>query len=555
MSFTYLNELLVKFATLMVVAAAVAGAQAQTFSVVYNFGSVANDPVNPFAQGVIAQGRDGALYSTTPYGFNNTGYGPMFKITSSGVLTEPYNFDSTTGPSFSGLTLATDGNFYGTAGTSADGTVFQLTPAGILAPLHTFNGTDGAGPLAPPIQGTDGNLYGTVTQGGDSSSCGLVYKVTLSGIYTLLYQFDGTHGCAPSAPLVEGIEGNFYGTTYGGGASNLGVVFKITSAGKLTVLYNFDGTHGCSASNPLIQATDGNFYGTTMCGGKVDSGVVFKITGGGKLTVLHSLNGTSDGNVPLAGLVQATDGNFYGTASEGGNSANCLPDGCGTIFRVTPTGAFHVIYNFDSVTGLQPQVTLFQNTNGILYGETAYGGTGGSPLGCAVGNCGVLYSLNIGATAFVNLISTTAKVGKTVEILGQGLTGTTGVSFDGTAASFKVESDTYIRATVPDGATTGQVMVTTPGGTLNSSKMFRVAPQIKSFTPPSGPVGTTVTIARVSLTQTQGVGFGDKVPAHFTVNSDLSVTATVPSGAKTGPIGIRTKGGTAISTSIFTVTP
>jgi hypothetical protein len=166
----------------------------------------------------------------------------------------------------------------------------------------------------------------------------------------------------------------------------------------------------------------------------------------------------------------------------------------------------------------------------------------------------VFYSLDIGAAPFVSLVSATAKVGKTVGIVGQGFTGTTGVSFDGIAASFKVASDTYLTATVPTGAKTGPVTVTTPGGTLNSGKTFRVTPQLLSFSPPSGPVGTSVVITGVSLTQTAKVTFGGVSATSFTVSSDTQVTATVPSGAKTGKIVITTQGGTASSATNFTVT-
>jgi hypothetical protein len=89
---------------------------------------------------------------------------------------------------------------------------------------------------------------------------------------------------------------------------------------------------------------------------------------------------------------------------------------------------------------------------------------------------------------------------------------------------------------------------------LNSSVPFRVIPQVLSFDPPSGPPGTQVTITGVSVTQTLGIGFGDRTPAQFTVNSDTSVTAIVPQGAKTGKIGIETKGGVAISLGTFEVT-
>jgi uncharacterized repeat protein (TIGR03803 family) len=304
---------------------------------------------------------------------------------------------------------------------------------------------------------------------------------------------------------------------------------------------------------PLVQGSDGNFYGTAVAGGTANSGVVFKMTPTGRLTVVHNMNGTTDGASPFAGLVQATDGSLYGASTQGGAvSANC-PGGCGTLFKITSAGKFTVLYNFDYSTGDYAYSTLTQHTNGILYGATQLGGTAG---GNCAGNCGVFYSLNIGAAPFVTFVGPpVAKVGKTVEILGQGFTGTTAVSFGAATASFRVVSDTFLTATVPNGATTTAVTVTTPSGTLTSNKTFRVTPQILSFAPPSGPVGTPVTITGASLTQTSKVTFGGVTATSYTVNSDTQVTATVPNGAKTGKIGIATAGGTAVSSSNFTVTP
>src|SRR5262249_40356044 len=136
---------------------------------------------------------------------------------------------------------------------------------------------------------------------------------------TTLFQFDGIHGEFPAAPLVQGRDGNFYGTTEQGGSNGVGVVFKITAAGKLTVLHNFDTTHGADPIGPLIQASDGNFYGTTEKGGTQGSGTVFKITSGGSFAILHNFDSVTEGGSPFAGLLQATDGNFYGTAASGGS--------------------------------------------------------------------------------------------------------------------------------------------------------------------------------------------------------------------------------------------
>lgn len=542
--------------TLLVLAIAAIStvAHAQTFSVLYNFGTHSDDPTNPQYSGIVAQGRDGNLYSAAPGGTD--GVGAMFKITPGGVLTVPYTFDLEHQP-LGGLTLGADGNFYGTTnsgGTANLGTIFKITPGGKLTVLHNFTNTgDGAYPYAPPIQGVDGNFYGTTTQA--NVGYGTVYKITSSGDLTTLHSFDFAQGEYPFAPLVQGTDGNFYGTAQLGGTSTkcvggCGTVFRITPSGGISVLYNFDEKHGETPIGPLVQASDGNFYGTTTGGGTYGPhccGVIFRITPTGTLTVLHDFPASADDGINvIAGLVQATDGNLYGTTAGGGADAE------GIIFSISPKSpyAYKILYAFDGTTGASPQVTLVQHTNGILYGDTEAGGIDTKYCGA----CGTFYSLNMGLKPFVRLVSASGKVASTVEILGQGFTGTTGVSFGGTSATFTVSSSTYLTAKVPAGARTGAVTVTTPGGKLTSSQSFRVTPQITSFTPTSGPVGTSVEIKGVSLTQTTRVQFGSE-SASFKVNSDTLVTATVPAGAKTGEITITTAGGSATSKGVFTVAP
>jgi uncharacterized repeat protein (TIGR03803 family) len=212
-----------------------------------------------------------------------------------------------------------------------------------------------------------------------------------------------------------------------------------------------------------MQGSDGNFYGTTFAGGTYGRGMVFKLTPQGSLTVLHNFpdpNYPNDGCVPFAGLVEATDGNFYGVVYQGGTA------GWGVIFRISPTGAYSILHNFES-TNQHPFATPMQHTNGKIYGLTQWGGTNG---------LGVVYSLDVGLAPFVKTLPTSGKVGKVVGILGGGLTGTSAVSFNGTPATFTVVSDTYLKGTVPSGATTGFVTVTTPGGTLTSNQEFRIKP-------------------------------------------------------------------------------
>ena len=449
------------FLAIMIVAPV---AQAQTFSVLYNFGQSSGDPINPSYSGILAQGRDGNLYGTMAFG-GAAQAGAMIKVTPAGKLSVVYSFDGSVGfAPFGGLTLGVDGNFYGTNGSGGkffQGTVFKITPRGIPTLLYTFTGKDdGASPYAPPIQAADGNFYGTTEIGG-TSHAGTIYKMTPTGTLATLHSFDNTHGAQPIGPLVQGTDGNFYGTTVSGGPANAGTVFKITSAGKFTVLHNFDGSDGFDPSSLLVQGSDGSFYGTAYSGGKQGTGTIFKITAQGKFAVMHHFNGTTDGGNPYAGLTLASDGNFYGVNSYNGNSANQ-----GTIFRIGPQGKFKVLHIFDGTNGATPQVTLLQHTNGPLYGDTTFGGSF---------NDGTFFSLRDGLKPSVSLVTTSGKVGKTIGILGQGFpTGIESVSFNGTAAIYKVVSNTYLTATVPAGATTGPVTVATPASTLISSRPFVV---------------------------------------------------------------------------------
>jgi len=203
--------------------------------------------------------------------------------------------------------------------------------------------------------------------------------------FTTLVNFNGTNGAAPQPEgLVQSTDGNLYGTTRQGGANNSGTVFKITPAGTLTTLYNFCSQPSCTDGNgpaaALVQAADGNFYGATGFGGTFGDGTVFRITAGGNLTTLHTFDGT-DGNDPNSRLFQAGDGNFYGTTAFGGNLSKCnVFGGCGTVFRITPSGALNTLYNFCSHTGCTdgavPFLGLAHGGDGNFYGATFGGGDG-----------------------------------------------------------------------------------------------------------------------------------------------------------------------------------
>ena len=338
----------------------------------------------------LVQGSDGDFYGTTSGGGTNGGYGTVFKISTNGVLTSLYSFtggnDGRTPQA--GLVQSSDGYFYGTTqyggttnyntdtGTYGYGTVFQISTNGALTSLYSFpRSNDGANPQAGLVQGSDGYFYGTAVNGG-TNDAGTVFKISSNGALTSLYSFTGGNdGAAPEAGLVQGGDGSFYGTTSGGGTHTNGTVFKISPNGVLTSLYSFTGTNdGAHPSAGLVQGSDGNFYGMTSSGGAYNSGTVFKISPNGALTRLYSFTGSDDGAYPQAGLVQGSDGNFYGTTVEGGT------DGWGNVFQISINGALTFrLTNLHSFTGgsdgASPQARLVQGSDGYFYGTT-YGGYG-----------------------------------------------------------------------------------------------------------------------------------------------------------------------------------
>ena len=478
---------------------------AQTFTTLHNFdGTDGNAPI-----AALVQATNGNLYGSTGGGGAND-YGTVFKITPSGTLTTLHSFcpDGLCGNGanpHAALIQVANGDFYGTTaaggvnfggGANGSGTVFKITPTGTLATLYSFcaqsNCADGDFPeYGALVQATNGDFYGTATDGGANGQ-GTVFKITPTGTLTTLHSFPSTStdGGLPYGTLVQAANGDFYGTTINGGDNGSGTVFKITPTGALTVVYSFcsqsDCADGGSPYAGLVLATDGDFYGTTSSGGSVGAraycfqgggcGTVFKLTSDGTLTTLYSFcsqSGCSDGGAPYAGLIQATNGNFYGTTpSGGGPSGSCEAPGCGTIFEITPSGTLKTLHVFDFTDGFNAIAALIQDTNGDLYGTTSEGGDNSS---CP--DCGTVFRLSVGLGSFVKTEPTSGKVGACINILGNNLTGATSVSFDGKAARFKVISSSLIMANVPAGATTGKVeVVTSSGQTLSSNLNFQVTP-------------------------------------------------------------------------------
>ena len=450
---------------------------AQTFKTLHNFNNT--DAALPWA--TLLQANDGNFYGTTQNGGNTAcslGCGTIFKITPSGKLTA-FNFDGTNGNGpIAGLVQAPNGDIYGvttSGGANDGGTVFKYTPNGAVTTLYSFDPNTGYAPLGGLVLASDGNFYGTTSGGGPPtgackpSGCGTIFKITPKGKYTTLHHFNGIpDGAMPLATMTQAPNGKFYGTASAlGTADDYGTVFTMTPEGKFTVVHQFNDTDGAYPFGGLILGADGNFYGQTDLGGASDYGAfgtVYKMTPKGKVTTLHSFEQT-DGDNPISNLVQGTDGNFYGTASYGGKHPNF-----GTIFKITSSGKFTTLHNFDSTHGSYPYAGLIQATNGKFYGATY---AGGPSTACPYG-CGTVFSLSIGLGPFVETLPNSGKTGAPIRILGTDLTGTTSVTFNGTAAKFTVISKSEIKANVPSGATTGTVEVTTAKNTLKSNTLFRV---------------------------------------------------------------------------------
>jgi uncharacterized repeat protein (TIGR03803 family) len=337
-----------------------------------------------FLYSPLSQGRDGNFYGTTIEGGADS-EGTVFKFTPKGALTTLLSFNSVNGAiPYGGLCLGRDGYFYGTAftgGTYGDGTIFKITAAGALTTLTSFNGNNGMYPVGGLVQGSDGNFYGTALEGG-AYGYGTIFRMTASGSLTTLVAFNLANGNYPSPVLVQGSDGNLYGTTENGGTNGgAGTVFKVTPSGAFTTLYSFSGgSDGAVPISGLIQGVDGNFYGTTYLGGADGLGTIFKITSSGALTTLYSFTGGSDGANPWGGLVQANDGNLYGTSQAGGTY------GFGTVFQIAPTGPLNTLVQFEGYNGANPSAALVQGTDGNLYGTTEAGGSAGD---------GTIFKLNI----------------------------------------------------------------------------------------------------------------------------------------------------------------
>jgi len=496
--------------TILLCLATAIAAPAQTFTTLASF-SQSVSPVAPLTQGI-----DGNFYGVSLFGggtqsFCPTGCGAIFKVTPTGTITVLHNFcthaSCLDGWVPASLTQGCDGNFYGVtvygganslAGTCPNGcgTFFKVTLTGTFTTLYSFcslaNCADGYNPLSlmQSLNSGGGSVYGDfygATTGGGANASGVAFRMTPKGVQTTLFSFDSGKFWSPLR-LIQAAGGNFYGAAIFGTngsdclADDCGAIFRMTPNGTVTPLRIFD--RPTQPIGPLVRGVDGDFYGMTADGGHIKGnctsgcGTAFKVSAGGTFTSLYafcSLTNCTDGIFPNGAFILASDGKLYGTTLGNGNDCPVKNSCPGTIFTITSSGAVTTLYNF--CAGQPPNVacpdgsgsigTLFQSTNGKFYGVTENGGSS---------NDGTIFSLDVGLAPFVTFLNSGGPVGKPVQILGQGFTGTTSVSFNGTPASFTVKSDTYLTTSVPAGATTGHVTVTTPGGTLSSNAEYRVTP-------------------------------------------------------------------------------
>jgi uncharacterized repeat protein (TIGR03803 family) len=376
-----------------------------------------------FPQAGLIQGSDGFLYGTTLGGGTSAGNsnGTVFKMATNGNFAWSVAFGNTNGLApAAGLVEAGDGNLYGTTslgGTKGYGTVFRITTNGVLTSIYSFDPglSDGGFPQGPLCVGLDGYLYGTTTTNGSGGLGGTIFKMSTNG-GSLLWSYPLTlaNGILPLAGLVQGLDGSLYGTASEGGAEGAGSVFRITTNEVFTNLYSFtDLADGGYPEGGLVQGPDSQLYGTTSDGGdtNLNEGTIFKIMTNGTFTALLAFEGTNGGS-PEASLMVGSDGNLYGTAKGGGvgyefSANNLFPPAYGTIFQVTTNGALTTLLSFDgNYNGAAPHSSLWQGLDGGLYGTTSEGGTNG--LAVSLPSLGNGTVFRVGATP-PTIISATVK--------------------------------------------------------------------------------------------------------------------------------------------------
>ena len=439
-----------------------------------------------------------------------------------------FDFVNGVAPQYGSLVQATDGNYYGTTqygGPKDTGVFFQVTPSGELTDIYKFCSrakcTDGKAPWSGPVLGSDGNFYGTTNLGGSGKqNAGTIYKMTPGGALTTLYTF------CPTAPspcddgkypigLMQASNGNFYGVAANYGAHNNGTIFELSKSGVFKVLYSFCAQANCvDGEEPyagLMQASNGNLYGTTARGGAYGHGTVYEISPAGYFRTIYSFcaqgTGCTDGDTPYAGLVEDINGNLYGTTYGGGS-------GYGNVFEITAAHKFILVHSFDNTDGSYPSAALILASDGNLYGTTPFGSNGP----------GTIFQITAG-NEFNSLYTFCTCAG----------TNPFGALLQATDGTFY-------------GTTMG-------GGTSNNGTIFSfstgLGPLVETV-PTAAKVGARVIILGNNLAGSTAVSFNGTV-ASFSVVSNSEITATVPAGATTGTITVTTSTGTLTSNPAFRI--
>lgn len=497
---------------------------------------------NPVNDAPLVIAIDGKFYGTTVRG-PSSGFGTLFSIQSDGTgYTDVVSSWGAAGnDEVAGLNYVS-GNLYGvsrTNGSGDNGTLFQSTTTGTITILHSFvTGEDGGSSI--PVQGKDGNLYGFTTSG-------LPYRVTLPvGTYQLLQTATVV---IPTGQLTLASDGELYGVgqVYGPGNS---AVFRVSKTGVVTILHTFSGSDGYTPWGPLVEGSNGNIYGATADGGLNGSGVIYTMSKtGASFAVLHNMDALSSGvnndGTYAGGLMLASDGNFYGITSLGGASTY------GTIFQVTQSGAFTKLIDFTGyapIRGAGANTTLVQAPDGCLYGLTTDANvtTGFGNFYNLCANNVLVQIVKVAGPVFV-------KPGIPVQVVGENMSHVVQVRFGQVQGSFRPGSDTYLTAIVPSNALDGPVSVVYDTGlAVQSVGSEHIVPSITNFDPSVGQAGTRVQIVGGGFAGATQVTFNGQ-RASFTVLTPSTIQATVPRGASTGRIAVTTPNGVARSTQVFTV--
>jgi len=528
---------------------------APTFTILHSFTGPPNDGRNPITG--LTLDSAGNLYGTTVIG-GTANWGTVFVVRPDGSEAVLYSFaqSAVCCPDPSGLTLGSDGNFYGTTasgGAAGAGTVFSMSPDGTLTTLYSFAGSpnDGSDPVSGVIRDAAGNLYGTTVYGGVSgtgcsgTSCGTVFKLSPNGAETVLHNFAGgsSDGGNPYGGLIQDSAGNLYGTTSNGGSTGNGVVFEVAADGTETVLYSFLGpaNDGGPSSGPpndgahpqsgLIQDSAGNLYGTTLNGGAYSDGTVFKLSPASSETLLHSFGGPStlEGGSPSASVIMDAAGNLYGTTGSVGRSG-----GGPSVYELSPDGTLTVLHGFANSEGLPPSSgALVQDGARNLYGTTF--GEAASP--CSVegpGGCGVVYKV-VPPSADVDIANNAA----IVAFSGSTLTYSITVTNNGPDAA----SNVNIQDAIPAGTnfnsvatTSGSCTAPAPGGT---GTVICTAPALALGSAITETLTVNVTAGLLStITDTATVSSTTFDPTSNTSATATTTVVAAPSiGGLTGSIG------------------